>query len=198
MNGHFSGWQAYTGAAIGGAVGTWSSEYIGIWGVAAGSATANATTQWLRMASRAQHGFSGRQLTGQTFAGVVASKVPGMPLGRLNQGSNSYSAIAKQIHTKFQSGTISNVSSKTAAKAVAGRVAGESGSMAAEAATNAAAHATESNGTASANTTEQGTMHFEFKAGIIFNADGTRTLVIPKDAPGTYEESRHTPQPELH
>jgi RHS repeat-associated protein len=199
MSGHFSGWQAYTGAALGGAVGGWSSEYIGpVLGAAAGSATANAATQGLRIASGTQHGFSGRQLAAQTFFGAAASKVPGIPLGRLNQGRNNYSAIAKQIQTKLQNGTVSSVSSKTAAKAVAGRIAGESGSMAAEAAANAAAHASESSGTASTNATEQGTTHFEFRAGITFNADGTRTITFPDRTPSPTYASPDIPRPEPH
>jgi RHS repeat-associated protein len=191
MSGHFGGWQAYTGAGVGGAVGGWSSEYIGpVLGAAAGSATANATTQGLRIASGTQHGFSGTQLAAQTFFGAAASKVPGVPLGRLNQGSHSYSAIAKQMQTKLENGTISNVTAKTAAKMVAGTVAHESGTMAAEAATSEAAHAAQSSGSGSLNSPQGPGLQMDFRAGMSFNSDGTRTLTFPDRA----EQSRdHDP-----
>jgi RHS repeat-associated protein len=190
LSGHFSGWQAYTGAGVGGAVGGWSSEYISpVLGAAAGSATANATTQGLNIASGNQHGFSGRQLAAQTFFGVAASKVPGIPLGRLNQGRNSYSAIAKQMQTKLQDGTASNVSSKTAAKMVAGNVTSDSGRTAAEAAMGAAAHAAQSSG--GENSGERPTIQMEFRAGMTFNPDGTRTITFP----GSPQEARSQDPP---
>ncbi len=166
LSGQFSGWQAYTGAAVGGAVGAWSSEYIGpVLGAAAGSATANATKQGLRIASGAQHGFNTRELAVQTGVGVISSKFPAPKIAGVNAGRNSYNAIAKQMETKLQNGTITNVSAKTAAKMAVPGAANDIAHTAAEAHINAAARSVEANTNQSGNSNENVTGHVEFSVG---------------------------------
>jgi RHS repeat-associated protein len=124
ISGQLSGWQAYTGAAIGGAVGGLTLEYTGN-PVAAGAAAAfvgDATTQGLQIASGNQKGFSPSQLASTTLIGAATGAIPGPRVAGLNAGRNSYNAIARQMQTKMAKGIVQRVAPATAAKVAVGRL----------------------------------------------------------------------------
>jgi RHS repeat-associated protein len=177
LSGHPSGWEAYVGAGLGGAIGGLATEWVGPFAPAAGSAAANAITQGLRNTSGAQHGFNTRELITDTAVGQLTG-VRAIPLGRLNTGRNSFSAIAKQIHTKFENGAIQHATAQTAAKAVVGSVAAESGHMAAEAATHATARSAEPSGGESGTSAVKMSTNFGATIHYQLNLDGTVTHVV--------------------
>ncbi|MBL8188224.1 MAG: IPT/TIG domain-containing protein, partial [Acidobacteria bacterium] len=123
MSGQFSGWEDYAGAAVGGAAGGWSLLYIGPVGAGAvGGGLTNFAKQGFKNLSRKQCGFDYSSFVFDTGTGALLGYVPGRPrIPGINSGRNSYNAIYKQMVTKFENGTISNVSSQTALKMFAGR-----------------------------------------------------------------------------
>lgn len=130
LSGHsigYSGWQAYTGAAAGGAT-------LGaFWGSGAGLLTLAGTgllagtvqggvREGLNYASG--NGFNGGSVASDAFLGLIlnpagglATRYVGLPvIEGLNAGRGSYDSIFKQIFTNLDSGAISNVSPSTYAK----------------------------------------------------------------------------------
>lgn len=123
FSGHASSWQDYTGAAVGGAVGGWALLYTGPVGAgAAGAAAANVTRQSLNLATGVQCSMDWASLARDTSIGALTGVLFGSSAKEgLTVGRNSYNAIYKQMVTKFENGTASNVTAKTATKMFIGR-----------------------------------------------------------------------------
>jgi RHS repeat-associated protein len=122
ISGNLSGWEDYTGAAIGGAAGGEALLYTGPVGAGAiGGAVTNLTKQGLKNLSGKQCGFDGKSFVFDTGVGAATGFIPGARVPGVTSGRNSYNAIYKQMVTKFENGTISDVSAGTAAKMFAGR-----------------------------------------------------------------------------
>jgi hypothetical protein len=138
----------YLGAAAGGAVagviatttfnpGAASAAGLALKGAIAGGvggATGNAIQQKVDTGSVDLGEVGKNALTGATIGAVV----PGLKVPGITSGQGSFSAVAKTANTKLANGTISNVSNKTVAKAVAADVVQGGG----QAATSSAALAT--------------------------------------------------------
>jgi RHS repeat-associated protein len=124
--GQLSGWQDYTGAFIGGAIGGVSVEYVPPLAPAIGAASTNSITQGLKMASGAQHGFNKKQLAEETAVGALFGRLH-LRIRGVNFGRNNFTAITKSMITKLRNGTIKRVSIKTAAKATTAAAVHESG-----------------------------------------------------------------------
>ncbi|QQR84148.1 RHS repeat-associated core domain-containing protein [Candidatus Peregrinibacteria bacterium] len=113
--------ENYIGAAVGGAVtgaiiaGTGNVPL----GIVAGSAAENATTQVSKIISKKQEKFDTTEFlvdTGvQSTVGLITSGIK-IPINKINTGQGSFTAVSKQITTKFLNGNIKSISSKTAAK----------------------------------------------------------------------------------
>ena len=122
FRGEFSSWQDYIAAGAGGAAAGEALLYTGPVGAGiAGGATANLVKQGLYWASGEQEGFDFGSLAFDTTVGGATGLIPGLKIPGITQGRGSYNAIFKQMTTKFQKGTISDVTSKTAAKMFVGR-----------------------------------------------------------------------------
>ncbi len=112
-----SGWEKYSGAAVGGAVGGEALLYTGnpfIAGAAGGLAT-NLTTQGLESLSGKRKCFSWKSAVADTALGGLTGFIPGA--GKVLPGSSS--SVSKQMVTKLGKGQIQSVSKKTAAKMLA-------------------------------------------------------------------------------
>ena len=121
-NGELSSWQNYVAAGVGGAVAGETLLYAGpVVAGAAGGAASNGTKQLLNMASGYQDTFDFGGLAFDTTVGAATGLIPGAKVPGITQGRNSYNAIYKQMVTKFENGTISNVSTETAMKMFVGR-----------------------------------------------------------------------------
>lgn len=122
ISGQLSGWEDYVGAAIGGAAGGEALLYTGPVGAGAiGGSVTNLTKQGLKNLTGKQCGFDGLSLATDTGIGALTGFIPGIKIQGVTAGRGSYNAIFRQIGTKFQNGTISNISSQTAGKMFVGR-----------------------------------------------------------------------------
>jgi hypothetical protein len=83
----------------------------------------NLAQQGFNHLSNPNCGFSPGQLLASTAIGAGTGLIPGMEQEGLTMGRNSMNAIYQQMVTKFENGTISNVSLPTALKMFAGRAA---------------------------------------------------------------------------
>jgi RHS repeat-associated protein len=122
INGEFSGWGAYGGAVVGGAISGETLLYTcnPVLAGMAGGATGNIATQLINMGIGEQSEFNFGSLAFDTGFGGVMGKIPGVRIPGITSGRNSYSAIFKQMNTKFWNGTISRGTTKTAFKMFAG------------------------------------------------------------------------------
>lgn len=123
ITGQVSGWQDYTGALVGGAVGGWSLLYTGpaVAGIAAG-ATTNATKQFLKNITNEQCGYDLQSfLVDTAVGGTIGRFLPGARIPGATSGRGSAIAVFNQMVTKLQSGQISSVSMSTAVKMFGGR-----------------------------------------------------------------------------
>lgn len=122
--GHYSGWEVYAGAAIGGAVSGEAALYgaaVGPWGIAAagalGGGVGDAFTQWLLVKTGKQCKFNWNEVAISAGIGALTGRLlpdarsPGISLGR-----NSNRAILKQMITKRLNGTAKSISWSTAKK----------------------------------------------------------------------------------
>ncbi|MBI3020361.1 MAG: hypothetical protein HYY60_03500 [Parcubacteria group bacterium] len=118
IRGQVSSPQEYIGAAVGGAAGGFTlATGFGI--SAAGGVTggvSDAVTQSLLVAAGRQDRISATRIIVRTIEGVALSKVPVPGLQRVTKGANSYSAIMKQILTKYENGLIQNIAPQTLLK----------------------------------------------------------------------------------
>ena len=122
-SGQLSSWQAYTGAAIGGAIGGVTVEYAGpVFAGIAGAAASDLATQGLQIASGNQQQLNLRSTAIAAVIGGLTGRIGSPAVPGLNSGRNSYNAIFNQMRTKFQNGTIRTVTPKTAAKMALGRL----------------------------------------------------------------------------
>ncbi|HEG1988793.1 RHS element core protein [Enterobacter cloacae] len=122
ISGELSGWEDYTGSAIGGAAGGEALLYTGPIGAgaAAGAAT-NLSKQGLKYLSGKQCGFEWSSLVGDTAIGAATGFIPGIKVQGITVGRGSYNSIFKQMTTKASNGTISSMKPRTAAKMFLGR-----------------------------------------------------------------------------
>jgi RHS repeat-associated protein len=122
LSGQLSGWEDYTGAAIGGAVLGETLLYAGpvVAGAAGGLAT-NLAKQGLKNLSGKQCGFNPVSAATDTVIGAATGLIPGVRVPGVTAGRNSMNAIYRQMSTKFANGTINNVSGQTALKMFGGR-----------------------------------------------------------------------------
>lgn len=122
ISGELSGWEDYTGSAIGGAAGGEALLYTGPIGAGAvaGAAT-NLSKQGLKYLSGKQCGFEWSSLVGDTAIGAATGFIPGIKVQGITAGRGSYNSIFKQMTTKASNGTISAMTSQTAAKMFVGR-----------------------------------------------------------------------------
>ena len=110
------------GAAIGGAVGGEALPYTGPIGAGlAGGAAGNLTKQARKNLSGKQCGFDVENFLLETGVGGLTGVIPGTRIPGITAGRNSFNATYRQMATKFQNGTISDVSARTAAKMAVGR-----------------------------------------------------------------------------
>lgn len=125
FSGQVSGWEDYAGSALGGAAFGETLLYAGpIAAGVVGGAVTNASKQGLKNLTGKQCGFNWTSFGVDTAVGGATGLIPGswMPrIAGLNAGRGSMVAVSKQMITKFENGTISNVSAGTAAKMFAGR-----------------------------------------------------------------------------
>lgn len=122
ISGQLSGWEDYVGAAIGGAAGGEALLYTGPVGAGAiGGAVTNLSKQGLKSLTGKQCSFDGLSLATDTGIGALTGFIPGIKIQGITSGRGSYNAIFRQMGTKFQNGTISNVSAQTAGKMFIGR-----------------------------------------------------------------------------
>jgi len=124
LSGHLSSWQNYAGAFGCGAMGGEALLYTGP--VAAGAlagACGNAVNQGLRILSNPNCMWSWKSFGFDTGLGAGLGAFGGVTAKGWTAGSNSYNSIYKQMVTKFQNGTISNVTLGTAMKMFGGRAA---------------------------------------------------------------------------
>jgi type VI secretion system secreted protein VgrG len=116
-------WEDYAGAAVGGAAGGEALLYTAnpfIAG-AAGAAAGNLTTQGLNTLTGRQDSFSTKSLVVDTAIGTATGFIPGRPkIAGLNAGRGSDIQVFRQIVTKAENGTISNVTTSTAIKMAQG------------------------------------------------------------------------------
>jgi type VI secretion system secreted protein VgrG len=120
--GELSGWQDYVAAGVGGAVAGETLLYAGpVAAGAVGGATSNLARQGLRWAGGQQSGIDVGGLAFDTTVGGFTGIIPGLKIPGITKGRGSYNAIYKQMTTKFQNGTISSVTPKTAMKMFVGR-----------------------------------------------------------------------------
>ena len=124
LSGGTSSLGTYAANAIGGAVGGEALLYFGP--ISAGAATgfvSNLAQQYFNYLANPNCGFKPGQLLASTAIGAGTGLIPGMERSGLTMGRNSMNAIYKQMRTKFENGTISNVSFSTSIKMFAGRAA---------------------------------------------------------------------------
>jgi hypothetical protein len=114
VNGNFSGYQAYAGAAAGGATfgavtaatGGLSLVGAGVVGVGSG-VVQSGVEQGLNIASGNQEGFDVGAAGTQAVSNGVTSLVPGLKIAPVSVGRGSFEAVQKQIFTKLSNGSIS-------------------------------------------------------------------------------------------
>jgi RHS repeat-associated protein len=114
VNGNFSGYEAYAGAAAGGATfgavtaatGGLSLVGAGVVGVGSG-VVQSGVEQGLNIAGGNQTGFDAGAAGTQALSNGVTSLIPGLKVAPVSVGRGSFEAIQKQIYTKLGNGTIS-------------------------------------------------------------------------------------------
>jgi type VI secretion system secreted protein VgrG len=122
INSKFSGWEDYTGAAVGGAVFGEVLLYAGpVTAGLAGGAVTNATKQGLKNFSKKQCGFNEISFIADMIVGGLTGFIPGMKISGITAGRGNMNAIFKQISTKFIRGQILHIHTKTALKMLIGR-----------------------------------------------------------------------------
>jgi len=122
FRGELSNWQDYVAAGVGGAVAGEALLYTGPVGAGAiGGATSNIVKQRLNISTGIQDNFDFGSLAFDTTIGAATGYIPGVKIPGITQGRNSYNAIFNQMVTKFENGTISSVTTQTAAKMFVGR-----------------------------------------------------------------------------
>jgi RHS repeat-associated protein len=129
LSGHFSGWEAYVGAGMGGAAAGETLLYTGnpILAGMAGGAVGNATTQGLRMASGTQQSFDLSSLAIATGAGglgaglgTVANTLTA-PLGRMiSVGLQSNLSLSPALSCYITSTLLSGVNGSLVGGALGG------------------------------------------------------------------------------
>jgi hypothetical protein len=123
-----SSWRDYTSAFVGGAVGGEAllySPWMGpsgpfVAGGASGLAT-NATKQAWNWATTSNFSVDWASAAYDTTIGTLTGFIGGVKIPGLSAGRNSFNAIFNQMTTKFENGTISNLSTETALKMFAGK-----------------------------------------------------------------------------
>jgi hypothetical protein len=88
---------------------------------ATGSFAGSFTTQWLNTISGNQCSIDTTQLVQTTLIGALLGKFGSVTVDVLTAGNNNFDAIFKQMTTKLQNGTISDVSFLTGLKMFLGR-----------------------------------------------------------------------------
>jgi RHS repeat-associated protein len=122
LSGQLSGWEDYTGAAIGGAAFGETLLYAGpVLAGAVGGAVTNASKQGLKNLTGKQCGFNGVSFASDTLVGAATGLIPGVRVPGVTAGRGSWNAVYKQMSTKFANGQISNVTTSTALKMFGGR-----------------------------------------------------------------------------
>lgn len=107
---------------MGGAVSGETLLYAGpVVAGASGGFAGNLTTQALNVLSGRQCKIRVGDLAFSTGVGALLGKFGSVTADGISAGRNSYNAIFNQISTKFENGTISNISSTTAIKMFVGR-----------------------------------------------------------------------------
>jgi type VI secretion system secreted protein VgrG len=122
VSGQVSDWEDYAAAGAGGAVGGEALLYTGPIGAgAAGGLATNLTRQGLKNLTGKQEGFDAVSTAVDTGLGAATGllKIPKVP--GVTAGKNNMNAVFKQMVTKAQNGTISNMETSTALKMVVGR-----------------------------------------------------------------------------
>jgi RHS repeat-associated protein len=120
---NFSGWESYTGAAVGGALAGETLLYTAnpvLAGAVAGGAS-NVTRQRLRMFSGKQCKFDIESLLWDTGVGAALGFIPGPKVPGITSGKGNFNFIFKQMTTKLGSGQIANLRFQTAAKMFVGQ-----------------------------------------------------------------------------
>jgi hypothetical protein len=117
----------YTAAFIGGAVGGEALLYSPVAGPAgpylagaAGGLANNVTKQVWNAVSQPDSSWDLTSTAFDTGVGALTGLVGGVEVPGLSAGRNSFNAIFEQMTTKFQNGTISNVTTQTASKMFVG------------------------------------------------------------------------------
>jgi RHS repeat-associated protein len=119
ISGEVSGWEKYTAAAIGGALGGETLLYTGnpLLAGAVGGASTNAIGQGLEIATGKRACFNWTTFVVDSGVGTLTGLIPGA--GKIIPGfggRNGLSAVTKSTLTKLRNGTIQNVKGKTVAK----------------------------------------------------------------------------------
>jgi RHS repeat-associated protein len=123
LTGDLSSWEDYAGAAVGGAVGGETLLYTAnpFLAGAAGGLAGNLTGQGLKNLTGKQCGIDVGSAVFDTAFGTATGFIPGRPrVPGINSGRGSALGVFRQIVTKVSSGTINNVSWRTAAKMAVG------------------------------------------------------------------------------
>lgn len=81
----------------------------------------NLAKQSFKMLSGAQEGFDGASLLGDTALGAATGSIPGLKIPGVTAGRGSFLQVFKQIVTKAQNGTISDITTETAGKMAAAK-----------------------------------------------------------------------------
>jgi len=125
ITGKLSGWEAYVGSAIGGAVAGEVLLYTGnpILAGGAGGLTSDLTKQGLEnvhslVKTGKWSGYNPWDTVASTGFGLLGGRVGAPKIRGINTGRNSLSAITKQMVTKFKNAKISRVSFNTMYKNV--------------------------------------------------------------------------------
>lgn len=119
ISGDLSGWEKYTAAALGGALGGETLLYTGnpFLAGAVGGASTNALAQGLEIATGKRACFNWTTLAVDTGVGTLTGIVgsPGKFIAGYG-GRNGLSAVTKSSITKLKNGTISRIRGRTVAK----------------------------------------------------------------------------------
>lgn len=119
ISGEISGWEDYAASGVGGGVGGVSLMYLGpVAAGAIGGGSTNLLKQGLKNATGKQEGFDVVSFGLDTALGAATGKIPMKKI----PGSNTNTAIFKQMVTKAKNKSASSVSPRTAMKMVSGRM----------------------------------------------------------------------------
>jgi RHS repeat-associated protein len=123
LTGSLSPWADYAAAAVGGAAGGETLLYTAnpFLAGAAGGLAGNLTGQGLKNLTGRQCGFDAWSALFDTAFGAATGFIPGRPrIGGINAGRGSALQVFRQMVTKAQNGTISDVTWRTAGKMAVG------------------------------------------------------------------------------